>query len=326
MRKDWVDIVKGIGISLVVIAHTRFQGGFIGEWINTFHMPLFFIIAGFCFDELRYANYKSYVMRKVQVLAFPYFTLSLFVISMMCLFYLGDDPQFSTINLLKNMCSGGTIGAFWFICVLFQVELFFALIVKLFSQKRDQLLVLCCCFSISIGLQGKHLPYFLDITFLSLPFYGLGYFVKRLEAMRAFDNATICSLITLGCLVLNGCLFVILEPGQTIYVGNQYSNPFVFVTLASLGTFLIIFISRTFDLMMTSRLSMLKKPVVFLGKNSIIILATHNALGLCRHSWPINGVFSVLIELGVLVTLLYVFSSPMKAFMSLNKLTQWKNV
>ena len=60
LRKEWVDIVKGIGISLVVIGHTRLSGSFIGDWLNSFHMPLFFIIAGFCFDESRYPNYKSY--------------------------------------------------------------------------------------------------------------------------------------------------------------------------------------------------------------------------------------------------------------------------
>ena len=165
IRKDWIDIVKGIGIALVVIGHTRLARGFLCDWIYSFHMPLFFIMAGFCFDESRYPDWKSYFIRKLKALFVPYIILSLFVIAFMSFLYWGKDPQFETIALLKNMLSGGTIGAFWFICVLFQVELLFAIIVRTFFQLKIQILVCVISFSIATSLQGCRLPYFLMSRF-----------------------------------------------------------------------------------------------------------------------------------------------------------------
>lgn len=39
-RIGWVDIAKGYGILFVIFAHLGV--GYIGTWIYTFHMPLFF--------------------------------------------------------------------------------------------------------------------------------------------------------------------------------------------------------------------------------------------------------------------------------------------
>lgn len=39
-RADWIDVLKGIGIILVVIGHVNTKG-FLVQWLYTFHMPLF---------------------------------------------------------------------------------------------------------------------------------------------------------------------------------------------------------------------------------------------------------------------------------------------
>lgn len=75
------DIAKGIGIVLMVIGHyirsmlpssiafTRF--------IYHFHMPLFFLIAGFFYERsTRKESYGAFVWNKFQRLMFPYFILS----------------------------------------------------------------------------------------------------------------------------------------------------------------------------------------------------------------------------------------------------------
>lgn len=66
-RIQWVDIAKGIGIVLVTLGHTNARlllGGYVGWWINAFHMPLFFVMAGLCFDVNRYPSFGRYVVRK----------------------------------------------------------------------------------------------------------------------------------------------------------------------------------------------------------------------------------------------------------------------
>ena len=44
-RADWIDVLKGIGIILVVIGHVNTKG-FLVQWLYTFHMPLFFALSG----------------------------------------------------------------------------------------------------------------------------------------------------------------------------------------------------------------------------------------------------------------------------------------
>lgn len=46
-RLDWIDFAKGIGIILVVWAHTR---GFFTNYIEQFHMPLFFFVSGYLYQ------------------------------------------------------------------------------------------------------------------------------------------------------------------------------------------------------------------------------------------------------------------------------------
>ena len=76
------DIAKGIGIILVVIGHYIPAGApkwyvhFI-DFIYYFHMPLFFIIAGYFYDRsTRRTDYLPFVWSKFQRLMIPYFILS----------------------------------------------------------------------------------------------------------------------------------------------------------------------------------------------------------------------------------------------------------
>ena len=47
MRNATFDMLKGIGILLVIIGHTFMKE--IGPYIQAFHMPLFFMVAGYFF-------------------------------------------------------------------------------------------------------------------------------------------------------------------------------------------------------------------------------------------------------------------------------------
>lgn len=76
------DIAKGIGIILVVIGHyvpddaPLWYTGLV-RFIYYFHMPLFFIIAGYFYDcSTRRTDYLPFVWSKFQRLMLPYFILS----------------------------------------------------------------------------------------------------------------------------------------------------------------------------------------------------------------------------------------------------------
>lgn len=49
-RINYIDIAKGIGILLVVLGHGYSNINPVYCWINSFHMPLFFILTGVLFS------------------------------------------------------------------------------------------------------------------------------------------------------------------------------------------------------------------------------------------------------------------------------------
>lgn len=71
MRDNSISIAKAIAILLMVLAHTYFsQYG--NQWINMFHMPLFFFFAGYCFKEKYLLQPKVFLHKRVDGLYKPF--------------------------------------------------------------------------------------------------------------------------------------------------------------------------------------------------------------------------------------------------------------
>lgn len=68
-RKRYIDLIKGIGIILVIMGHVNFVNSFIKEWIYLYHMTLFFFFAGLV---TRQQINKEFVIKKFWTLIVPY--------------------------------------------------------------------------------------------------------------------------------------------------------------------------------------------------------------------------------------------------------------
>lgn len=94
--------------------------------------------------------------------------------------------------------------------------------------------------------------------------------------------------------------------------------------LAFAGTFFVSSLSMVIARLGQYRYGIFARNVfVFLEKNSIILLAIHNALGICRASWitsyPTLGSFwSQLIEFALLISLLFLLSGPMNSLVRIS--------
>lgn len=76
-RNDTIDIMKGIGITLVIIGHM--QDSFcLHKFIFSFHMPLFFILAGYFFSPRE--GVKEGLVKDVRRLLVPYFSVILLLL------------------------------------------------------------------------------------------------------------------------------------------------------------------------------------------------------------------------------------------------------
>ena len=76
-REKSIDILKGIGIILVIVGHIQeyIPKNFL-IYLYSFHMPLFFYISGYLYKE-RYENLntKDYIKKRAKQLVYPYIVL-----------------------------------------------------------------------------------------------------------------------------------------------------------------------------------------------------------------------------------------------------------
>lgn len=77
-RIDWVDYAKAIGILLVYIGHTGIPDE-IKNRIYLFHMPLFFVISGFLWNQDKYEslNITEFVKKKMVSYIIPYIKIGI---------------------------------------------------------------------------------------------------------------------------------------------------------------------------------------------------------------------------------------------------------
>lgn len=75
-RVSWLDVLKGIGIILVVIGHV-YSNETIYRWLYSFHMPLFFFAAGWVYKQ---KPLLADISRRIQTIVIPYFTFGTLIL------------------------------------------------------------------------------------------------------------------------------------------------------------------------------------------------------------------------------------------------------
>jgi len=129
-RLHYLDVVKGIGILLVVITHAVCPFPYFVRWVFSFHMPLFFIVSGI---QKAYAEAKhtlsigqSILQRTIRLL-WPYFTFSA-VSLLFCLlnqFVLGGSPDYKDV-IFRSIILEGQL-TLWFLPALLIAEIAYEL-------------------------------------------------------------------------------------------------------------------------------------------------------------------------------------------------------
>lgn len=86
-RYNQISVAKGVGIILVIFAHSFSFPNLLTNFICLFHMPLFFFLSGYCFKD-KYVNDKRlYVKRSLVILYVPFVVTNLIFIALHNIFY-----------------------------------------------------------------------------------------------------------------------------------------------------------------------------------------------------------------------------------------------
>lgn len=154
MRDEAVSIAKAIGIMLMVLAHTWFSQ-VANHWINMFHMPLFFILSGYCFKEKYLTDVIGYVKKRIQGIYIPFLKWSLLLLLLHNFLFhfniindsFGWRGTVSSLYSLHDFCIRGyriavsmtdyecLLGGYWFLKSLLYASFFSYLLIKYLPVK-----------------------------------------------------------------------------------------------------------------------------------------------------------------------------------------------
>lgn len=266
-RIQWIDTVKGFGIILVVYGHNF---PLLENYIYTFHMPLFFLIAGL-FHPNKITN--TIIKKRAQQILIPYFLWStlLFVFWFSLGRHFGESKAMNLSvckNILGILYAQGDIEymnwgiPMWFLPAIFLSFLIFGSVLKL-KQKVHQII-----FTVILIIIGFLIPRFtdfhfvwsLDVVLVSLVFYAIGYYFK---AFILSDKMQYQKPLLLFFFIVHLFISIFFENKVDMYRSN-YGNEFLFILNGITAVCFWILFFKT-----TKKISILS----FFGKHTIPVLA-----------------------------------------------------
>lgn len=259
-------LMKGIGILLVILGHSFSFTGFnllkdnvinkyIYNTIYSFHMPLFFMIAGFLSNSSKNNLSKKYYFSKTKRLLVPYIFINIVDVIPRRIFINFVNNKSNNLERIVFYSGIGT----WFIYTLFILFLIFPVIEKFILKKDKYYLFGAFLFLLNYYKLGYSMKLFtIDrLVYMSFYFY-IGYLIKNHYEFIKLKNIDfkIYLLIFLFC-------------------SYRYSE-------SSLSKILFPFLGITITWLCALKLNNSKKMnkfICFCGQNSLSFYLLENFLG-----------------------------------------------
>lgn len=97
-------IMKGIAIVSVVIGHC-ISVDYVEDFVNQYHLAVFFFVAGYFFKEKYLENWRLYIVKKFKSLYFPFVQLCLIFLLLHNVFY--KIHLYESYLTISEIMSGG---------------------------------------------------------------------------------------------------------------------------------------------------------------------------------------------------------------------------
>jgi len=289
MKRDNVlDIVKGLAIFLVIFGHVISSNACfleinINNLIYIFHMPLFFIISGILISHKKDTTFLKFIKQKAKSIMIPYFVFSIlsflywYLIERKFRGNITMSPSDIFFNIFIMKTSGDLLIpniVLWFLPCMFVANIIFYFIRKL-DKKYIRIIISIILFLIGYIFSIKNivLPFSFDTALIAILFLDFGYEISDIILNKKIEKISLTQTFV-GIILLIG-IYVIcfIYNGNISMLGHQYGSPLMFFLGAICGSSLIYFISYYI-----SKLSFTNKIISFLGKNSLVIMLTHEPI------------------------------------------------
>lgn len=275
-RIESIDVMKGVGILLLLLSHSISGESQLKTWIFSFHMPLFFwctgylIVANHPHREALKGKLKTLIARKTLSVLVPYVIFSLMIVAYLFLLELLHSHTFDTTAFVENLLSIATlrgIESLWFLPCLLIAEVLFLLIYAHVHPWAGLLLIcvasITLSFTFNSSLPGGVLGAIIRST-TGFVFICVGFWANTLREKRGITLPPCTDIL----LIVTGAIL-------------SYLNGFAAIGIYQFGFVPAFYISAVLTLQggvgLCSRVHHLQ-VVPFFGQNSIVVLCTNNVI------------------------------------------------
>ncbi len=276
-RNVAIDYARGVGIILVIFDHINVAGG-LSDWrmlINSFYMPMFVIISGYCFKD---APLKDTFISRTKRLLLPYVYYQIFAITVGAikdllvlkrgLSVFIQDYKTGFVDLLI----GRNIWVLYFLLMLYLSTMFFAIIQRAARDNvyiRWGLVLIFTTIGRIIPMYYTWVPWYLDLGFITVFFFAVGYEYKHRET--SIDKKTtvvaflLCLIFWLTAVFKMDIFFVLALRGYDRF-------PLCFIS-AVCGSYVVIKLCKLIDY-----IPVVKSFIKFCGLNTLLFMCINNVI------------------------------------------------
>ena len=272
--------LKGMAIILMVLGHCGCGIPYLRSFIYMFHMPLFFLLSGFCFKEKYLQHPKVYLWKRVKRLYWPYVKYGLVFLWLRNVFFAihAYDENYGWLNERLTIVEGLNISkhiilhmggvdcllaAFWFLRILF-LGTIIAYSFKFILRNTIIAAILCLLIAISFNETKWFIPMLHPQTFAASFLFLIGYALAEYK-IRNFRLAQ--SILCLAVTFI-GSFFWFMEMGDAFYENIKFL-PYLITAILTTWSLKSLFDNWN------EKPKLLQEILIFAGKNTITILAFH---------------------------------------------------
>lgn len=271
-----IDALKAFGIFCIILGHNNYS--IAGDYVYSFHIPLFFFVSGLMFDLNRYSSFWYFVKRRFQNILIPYFLIS-FLLYIFWFFAgrkFGSSTQMD-LSPVKNFigifyAQGGNEYMDWGIPMWFLPCLFLVSVLYYFLAKKSKAIIVSVLFISGIigylipKIIVSHLPWSIDIVFTAILFYGTGHLLKNFLLNELLQNKKSIKAISTLILALTTNIAFFYLNGR-IDISKGIYNNYIYLYLSGIG-------GTVFFLLLMNYLPKIN-IISYIGINTLLIMAFH---------------------------------------------------
>lgn len=276
-RIDYLDYGKGFAIILMVLAHSMSGDNPIKTWIESFFMPIFFVISGMLLyirfnSEMTKSDLWNLFKKRIFQLGIPYIVFSLLISAYYLLIQVVSGSPIKLSNYLISIITLHGIESMWFIPCIFVAELLLGLVLCYRWKGRYIAGGFAILTIIFITLFTDNMPENESLRLLIV--WSVGFLFEYIGMLVAKYRVIERTNIIIGVLLAVAGVVLAEINGPIGMAALDFKNGLLTVLNATITSIAILTIFAYFDKNVQHRLRFL----IFTGKDSIVILCTNNLL------------------------------------------------